>query len=458
MDIPHVPLCLKPQFIAPLLQSLPYEYDLHPLWLIEVHESHLAGVDLQDGIVHQLGPRATDWARLYLRTGDRVAKAQSLKRLLSPGDVVYRRKLSSGEWILSQWPKVQGALVAIHPDGAIVAMQGGYNAHYHPYNHVIQAWRQPGSAIKPFIYAAALDKGYTLASTIDDAPVVIEDSGENFLWRPHNDNHTFVGMTRLREGLIHSRNLVSIRLLQAVGVPDVRQYLKQFGFHLEYQPKTLSLALGAGVVTPMMLTEGYAVFANQGIHTKPFLIEAIKDYHGHVIEAVHQRLEVPYRPRGERVLSPQIAFLMSSALQDVIQHGTGRAARYLNRTDLAGKTGTTNDRQDAWFSGFHPNLVTTVWLGFDDHRPLHGYGAQLALPIWIHFMQPMLKSMPVAKFIPPPGIVRARIDSKTGLLANNLTKNSMFEYFCSDHLPSVGKVGAKTEKTQLPEESHDQLF
>ena len=329
-------------------------------------------------------------------------------------------------------PGLQGALVAIDPKtGAILALQGGYDFDTSVFNRVTQAERQPGSSFKPFIYTAALAKGLTLASIVNDAPIMMKDSGENAWWRPENDTLDFYGPTRLRVGLTESRNLVSIRLLQEIGIPYTLDYVTHFGFDPKQLPDSLSLALGSGVETPMQMITGYAVFANGGYSIKPFFIEKIVNENHHVV----YQAEMP--ALSQPVIQPQLVYLMTQAMRDVIKSGTAKAVNALGRHDLAGKTGTTNRQVDAWFSGFNSNLLATVWVGFDNsNTSLHEYGARAALPIWMQFMKTALANQPEATMPQPPDIIIARIDSKTGLLAAPGEKDGIFEVFEKDHMPT----------------------
>ena len=308
--------------------------------------------------------------------------------------------------------------------------------------------RQPGSNFKPFLYSAALAKGFNLASVINDAPVVMRDTGENQLWRPNNDTLRFYGPTRLREGLTHSRNLVSIRLLRAMGVSYAREYIKRFGFDDVSLPRALSLALGSGLVTPVQVVAGYAVFANGGYEVQPYFIQSVVDENNgttlftanpsKACEACIAQTEgtiVLPNPMAKRVITPQNAYLMTNAMQDVIQNGTGKAAKVLGRNDLAGKTGTTNDKVDAWFSGFNSNIVTTVWVGFDNSKPMHEYGAQAALPIWIQYMRSALANTVEHTMPEPNDMITVRIDPRTGLLATPNQSNAIFEVFRKENQP-----------------------
>jgi penicillin-binding protein 1A len=351
------------------------------------------------------------------------------------GDIVRIRKTINGQWRLTQLPKIEGALVALNPkNGAVLALSGGFSYATSNYNRAIQAERQTGSAFKPFIYSAALAKGLTLASIINDAPVVLEDLQTKTLWRPQNDSQTFYGPTNLRTALIYSRNLVSVRLLQNIGIPYAVDYLKKFGFEGRKEaPPTLSLSLGAGVVTPLKMATGYAVFANGGYKVIPFFINSI-------IESNNREDKVVFEAKTSfcsQVITTQNAYLITDVLKDVIRHGTAKNAKILNRNDLAGKTGTTNEKIDAWFSGFNNSLVATVWIGFDQPQTIHEHGGQAALPIWIQFMHEALDNQPLSNLKRPNDIVSVRIDPLTGLLSNPEQPDAVFEIFALDNIPQI---------------------
>ena len=361
------------------------------------------------------------------------------------------KQLKNKEWRLTQIPQVEGAIVALNPkNGAVLALDGGFNYELSSFNRVTQAERQPGSNFKPFIYSAALNKEFTLASMINDAPIVMNDTGENELWRPVNDTKKFYGPTSLREALTKSRNLVSIRLLQAIGINYALDYVKRFGFDPNTLPRALSLALGSGTVTPMQIANGYSVFANGGSRVDPYFIDRIEDQLHHVLfqskplMACSVCIVNPNPPENElpspmapRVITPQNAYLITQVLRDVIRAGTGKRARTLNRSDIAGKTGTTNDQVDAWFSGFNSNLEATVWVGFDNMKPLREYGARAALPIWMEFMEAALNHTPEATMPEPAGLVMVRIDPSTGLLAKPTEANARFEIFEKSNAPTT---------------------
>lgn len=388
------------------------------------------------------------------------------KKLFKSGDMI-RVEQVDGSFRLSQIPEVEGALVSLDPQsGAIKALVGGFSYAQSNFNRAIQAERQAGSSFKPFIYAAALDKGYTLASLVEDAPLEISDPSVG-IWRPQNDDHIFRGPMRLRAALISSVNLVTIRLLQNIGLTYTVNYLTRFGFEKKQLPHALSLALGTASVTPLQMAGAYAVFANGGYQVTPYLIDRIQDWHGKVVYEAKPKLapvdltdkkksdekeasvlatppELPSNKvanlgqtdeSAPAAISPQIAYLMTTVLQDVIKYGTGKPAAVLNRSDIAGKTGTTNEKIDAWFCGYNNHLVTTTWVGFDQPRSLHEYGAQAALPMWISFMRTALAKQPVQALVMPSGIISERIDPKSGLLAGPFRLNAITELFQKDHTP-----------------------
>jgi penicillin-binding protein 1A len=400
-------------------------------------------------------------------------------------------------WELQQIPAAQSAMVALSPnDGAVKVLVGGFNFQLSKFNRAVQTQRQPGSSFKPFIYSAAFSRGYTPASIINDAPIALPDpSKPGGLWTPQNDDNKFRGPMRLREALAQSVNLVAIRLLDAVGVRYVREFATRFGFPADAIPANLSMALGTASVSPMAMARAYAVFANGGFLVNPYYIAEIDDRDGKAVykadplqacRTCEARLldegkttAAPAQPaaaagdpgamadtanalsQGEsnkpllapRVLDPRNDYLMTSLLQSVIYGGgTGAtAAKQLGRDDLAGKTGSTNDHHDGWFCGFNADLVTTVWVGFDDYRSLgHGeFGARTALPIWMAFMAPALQGTPEARLPMPPGIVTATIDRTTGLPAPPGDGNTMSEIFKIEDLDRL-RVEARNQQNQAP--------
>ncbi len=399
------------------------------------------------------------WARPYIDENKRGPAPNTAADILAPGDVVGMLALPGGQWQLAQVPTVQGAMVSLTPgSGAITSLVGGFYFYQSSFNRVMQADRQPGSSFKPFLYSAALERGFTPASVINDAPIVVENANFGEAWRPENYGRKFNGPTTLRNALTYSRNLVSIRVLRAVGIRYAVNYITRFGFKRERLPGGLSLALGSGVNTPMELAHGYTVFANGGFQVEPYFIDRIEGSHGETlmkadppavcascVAAALVSADSPQTPEQElqaaiqeeedqqndtgnlsvsatdqpavpaagdtgntarRVITAQNAYLMTSMMRDVIRNGTAKRAMKLGRSDLAGKTGTTNEQRDAWFAGFNSDIVAVSWVGFDQHDPLGNLetGGHAALPMWMRFMAVALKDMPEKPLIPPPDV------------------------------------------------------
>lgn len=406
--------------------------------------------------------------------GSRYDPSTWLAQHITYGDRVDVAIGQDGQWTLSQQPRIQGALLSVNPkNGRIKAMVGGFNDRADHFNRTTQAWRQPGSVFKPFLVAAALEKGYTLASMINDAPIVRADSGINALWRPENDNKRFYGPTRLRMGLIKSRNLVAIRLLESIGTGYAWHFIKRFGFDMSRQPKSLSLALGAGEVNLLQLVQAYAIIANTGRKVEPYLIDRIEDHTGRMLikgpllrpnqypsfqDELHaimhhsghndqdQAMKSGHLTsfdqkdndlKADQIVSSPLQFLLHQALKDVVQHGTARRLRSMGRQDLAGKTGTTNNKQDTWFAGYGGNLATVVWAGFDHMASTREFASTLALPIWKAYMSRALQDQPLATFEQPSDIIVAKINPLNGQLAHNDQPNSIHEFFRRGHLPNM---------------------
>jgi penicillin-binding protein 1A len=428
--------------------------DLQPMVILTVDQRSATAVNKNNQTV-TLAWDGISWARPELKKGFVGRAPTSAHNVLAVGDVVYV-SCQQDHCILSQNPDAEVALVALNPsDGGIEALVGGFNFGKSKFNRATQSERQPGSSFKPFLYAAALNKGYTLATVINDAPIVIRDPSQPE-WRPHNDNLKFGGPTRLKTALTLSRNLVSIRILDDIGVEYTIDYATRFGFRKETFPHTLSLALGTLSVTPMDLTAAYAIFANGGYKVEPYLIDRITNTKGHVLlqakptQAPNEQTEISADVLAPRVITAETAFLMNTALQNVIQHGTASAARVLNRQDIAGKTGTTNDQMDAWFAGYNRDLVVTTWIGFDNPQPLHEYAASLALPVWIDFMKTALHGKPEHSLTEPPGIVSLGINPDNGLRARPNRINTITEYFMETELPPMDE-----EQSSSPGNQHD---
>jgi penicillin-binding protein 1A len=444
----------------------------------------------------QIGWDGLSWARSEERAGAAAAAApKAASDVLAPGDVVYVVTDAKGAAQLAQIPEAQSALVALDPDdGSVAALVGGFDYYTNKYNRVTQARRLPGSGFKPFLYSAALENGFTPATVLLDAPIVLEGNGLETAWRPENSSGQFGGPTRLREALVRSRNLVSIRLLRAMGTDYSIDYITRFGFTKTELPNNLTLALGTLQTTPLELVTGYATFANGGFRVQPYFIDRIENAAGEIVWHAAPRIAcdectravhlsdltlggdpatalreadtlrgghefLPAERLAERVISPQNAYLMTDMMADVIRHGTGRRALALGRSDLAGKTGTTNEAKDTWFNGFTPHLVATVWVGFDQERSLGEAeeGAKTALPIWMHFKREALKGVPEHRRPMPDGLVTLRISPDTGVLASGENRDAVLETFMSDHLPAgsgppdEGAPNANTEQTTAGE-------
>jgi penicillin-binding protein 1A len=393
--------------------------------------------------------------------------------LFEPGDLIRLVSNEEGNWQLSQVPAAQAALVSLDPDdGAIISIVGGMGFELSKFNRATQAQRQPGSNFKPFLYGAALEEDFTAASIINDAPVVMEDSSLEDIWRPENDGGVFHGPTRLRWALTKSRNLVSIRLLQQLGVHKLISAADRYGFDTSAMAPDLSLALGTHAMSPLDVARGYTLLANGGYLVEPYLIARIDNLAGETVfeaqpltvcrdcedqaessdnesEAGELSMEEILAaqagkqqklPQAPRVMDARVNFILDSILQDVITRGTGRRALVLERKDLAGKTGTTNGPMDAWFSGYNRDVVTTTWVGFDNYTPLgrREFGGTAALPVWINFMREALKDSPDVERRTPEGIVNVKIDPETGQLASSRQRNAIFEYFREEHVPEQG--------------------
>ena len=439
-------------------------------------------------------------AASILRPGDiiRVREVLDARPAPAPPAKTKTAKIATTDakhWELEQIPAAQSAMVVLSPDdGAVKALVGGFNFHLSKFNRAVQTARQPGSSFKPFIYSAAFSRGYTPASIINDAPIALPDpSKPGGLWTPQNDDGKFRGPMRLREALAQSVNLVAIRLLDAVGVRYARDYTTRFGFPLDAVPPNLSMALGTASVSPMAMARAYAVFANGGFLVTPYYIAEIDNRNGKAIYKADpvqacrncearlldegKTTAAPAQPDAAagdpgalgntanalstgastgpllapRVIDPRNDFLINSILQSVVDRGTGAAVKKLGRTDLSGKTGTSNDYHDGWFCGFNSDLVTTVWVGFDDFKSLghKEFGAETALPIWMAFMGPALQGKPEAELPMPPGIVTAAIDRTTGLPAPPGDTNTMSEMFKIEDLDRL-REQAKQQQNQAP--------
>ncbi|MCY1340167.1 Penicillin-binding protein 1A [compost metagenome] len=408
------------------------------------------------------------WARPFLNTNSLGPRPQQPADVAQIGDMVRVQRQADGSLRFVQLPAAQSALVSLDPnDGAIRSLVGGFSFEQSNYNRAAQAKRQPGSSFKPFLYSAALDNGFTAASLVNDAPIVFHEAGMEEAWRPKNDNNTFLGPIRLREALYKSRNLVSIRVLQAIGIDYALNYVSRFGFSKDDLPRNLSLALGTANLTPLEIAGGWSTFANGGYKVQPYLIERIESRDGKTLFAANpprvpqeeaQPSEVAQTAAApdtllaladasapqaqapavaERIVDPRTTYILNSMLQDVIKRGTGRRALSMGRGDIAGKTGTTNESKDSWFSGYNADYVTTVWVGFDQPESLgrHEYGGTVALPIWMNYMSAALKDKPDHVQPEPAGLLTLRIDPLSGRAASPGTPDAFFELFKSEDTP-----------------------
>jgi penicillin-binding protein 1A len=485
-----------------LLRAYPTLDDLNIAVVLATGEDNSAAMYVQS-----VGYVTVPWENLKWRpfiNDDIIGGApKSASEMVAVGDLVYLLNTETKGWQLAQIPLVQGAFVALDPrDGATVAMVGGFDFFTSKFNRAVQAKRQPGSSFKPFIYSAALENGFTTATLVNDAPVVFDDNALETAWRPENYSRKFHGPTRLREALIKSLNLVSVRILRGTGLGPALRHIEPFGLPPSALPRDLSLALGSGGASPWDLAAGYAAFASGGFRIDHYFLERVEDSNRNVVfqaqpsfacascetvwieerqsgapvDAVEDETapqnaqpvdEVPvyssfaemsthgmeWRPDVEetpvffaaradsalRVITAENAYLIYDMMRDVIQRGTGRRARELGRPDLAGKTGTSNDRRDAWFSGFNGDLVATAWVGFDQDRSLGAgeEGSRTALPVWKYFMKEALANSPKALIERPPGIITARIVPESGLIAPAGYDGAIFEIFREGHVPAM---------------------
>lgn len=497
--------------IEPSLLASPAELDraLEPYWTVNGLTAGVATavsaqeltLHLNDGQDIAVPFTSAKWARRYKSEGYVGAVPKSFAELVQLGDVVRVSRTPDGGWQLAQIPKVQGAFTAMDPEnGAIRALIGGFSFGLSKFNRATQSLRQPGSSFKPFVYSAALEKGFTTASIINDAPLVFEDASVGKVWKPQNSDDKFGGPTRMREAMVTSRNLVSVRLLDAIGVKYARRYIQKFGFSAQSLPENLSMALGTSSAAPIAMSRGYAVFANSGFLVTPHLISQIEDNTGKIIFDANapracrlcpERLEVelnrqdlaraaaeqavdtqsepqaesgelapsetqPIKVAGGIVLAPRAidernAYIITTMMRDVIKRGTGIKAMELGRNDLAGKTGTTNDHRDAWFSGFSAHMVASAWVGFDDFSSLGEgeFGGKAALPMWMDFMGAALEGKPEEILEQPTGVTTARINGNNGLLTSAGDPAGIMEVFRTEDLTKLGSsLGATNTQSE----------
>lgn len=478
----------EPEALIDALDDLPRPADLVPAAVVSV-SPEAANLVARDGSEHTLALADVEWARERIDVETRGDEITSVDQVLSVGDVVHLKLDDSGNARFVQEPQVEGAFVAADPmSGEITALVGGYDYYRSKFNRVTQARRQPGSTFKPFIYSAALAAGDTAATIYNDAPVVFHDEALEGEWRPQNYSGRFFGPTRLREALVKSRNLVSVRVLREIGIPYAREYSERFGFEPRHMPPDLSLSLGSAAVTPIEMTSAFSVFANGGYRVQPHFIDRIIGPNGEVLyrapevalcddcdvaeesanpliaemeaETAADDVVAEYdsgatdgelSPEAEerlneasidivnapRVIDSRNAWLLTSMMREVVRRGTARrAGEALQRSDLAGKTGTTNNQLDAWFTGYSDSVVATAWIGSDGLDPLGRgeSGGIAALPMWTSFIGDTIAGTPETEMPELPGMTAVRVSRSTGEPANG--DGTMIEYFLDEHLPS----------------------
>jgi penicillin-binding protein 1A len=463
-----------PKDLDAQLEEFPVIGGLKPA-IVEQVEAKSAKIYVKDLGEVTLPWDKLSWARRELPDEKMDRWPTQASEILARGDVIYTVGRTAEALLFVQVPEAQSALVSVDPkDGAVVALVGGFDYFQSKFNRVTQARRQPGSGFKPFIYAAAFDKGYTPASVVSDAPIVVDEAGMEQAWRPKEDENRFAGPIRLREALTFSRNLVSVRLMRAIGGEYVRDYVTRFGFDKSQLPDDLTLALGTAELSPLQVAIGYSTFANGGYKVSSYTIDRVEDANGKVLQQASPALAcfecdrvsdppatlgaslttaaraapvdvgphdgktvIPVKDLAPQIIRPQVAYLLADMMKDVIRRGTGVRARTLNRDDIAAKTGTTNDAHDAWFNGFNGDIETTVWIGFDQDRSLGEgeQGGRTAVPAWTYFMHEALAGAPRHGVPVPDGIVTARISPETGLLASSDDPNGIMEKFIEGNLP-----------------------
>jgi penicillin-binding protein 1A len=393
-----------------------------------------------------------------LKFAARALGERNPDKAIRRGAIVRLQAGEKGAWSIAQLPRVEAALVSVDPrNGAILSLAGGFDYNANKFNHATQAWRQPGSSFKPFIYSAALEKGFTPATVLNDAPFVIEAAKTGGqLWEPKNYDGKYDGPMRLRTALAKSKNMVSIRLLQAIGPNYAQDYIQRFGFDPKMHPAYLTMALGAGSTTPLQMAGAYCVFANGGYRVKPWFIDRIEDNRGEVLYKAKPEVA---GTDAERVLDERNAFIMTTLMRDVVRYGTAVRAMSLGRNDLAGKTGTTNDHVDAWFAGFQERLVAVAWIGFDTPANLgsNETGGMAALPIWTAYAAKVLKGVPETELAPPSGVVSVGINPATGLRETSGSSKTL-EYFYQESQPPFEDGSFARDTSRPTEEVKNQIF
>lgn len=430
------------------LQDVPDSDELHAAIVLEATPKQVR-------VYRAGGDRITiveDGLKFAARSlGENAAANQRIRR----GAIIRLSQDEKNRWQIAQLPVVESAFVAADPrSGAIRALVGGFDFNRNQFNHVTQALRQPGSSFKPFVYSAALEKGFTAATVINDAPLTFTAAQTGSEpWEPKNYDGKFEGPMRLRTALAKSKNLVSVRILQAISPQYAQDYIARFGFDPKMHPPYLTMALGAGNVTPMQMLGAYSVFANGGYRIAPYFVERVEDDKGNKLMVNQAQVA---GESAERVIDSRNAFIMSSLMRDVVRAGTATRAMRLKRNDLAGKTGTTNEFVDAWFCGFQPTLVAVAWLGFDQPKTLgrNETGGTAALPIWIDYMAVALKNVPEESFNPPAGVMVMQIDPATGVRSS---AGGISEYFYQE-FPAPDQAAEASGAEKLPDDAKNQLF
>lgn len=481
--------------------------------LVISSDPDLALVYLPDGQSVALDLDSVSWARPQAAQDRLGPSPESVDQVLQVGDIIRVERTDEGLWRLAQLPEAQSALVSLDPNnGEILALVGGLDFQLSKFNRITQSRRQPGSSFKPFIYSAAIDHQYTPATIVNDAPVVYEDTSLEGAWKPQNFSERFYGPTRLREAMVNSRNLVSVRILQDIGLDYARDYITRFGFSADELPPNLSMALGSASLTPLSMARAYSVFASGGYLPPVQWLKQIESSSGELLwapppvghcdpcldrsqvvtekrpEILAPTLRDPDAPsevtsdrpyalqdtpwvesefvgppdplRAPRAMSPQSVYLVRSMMADVVKRGTGRGAMRLGRNDLAGKTGTTNDQRDAWFSGYNSHIVTTVWVGFDDHRTLGKgeLGGSAALPIWTDYMETALAGVPEDEPEMPVGLTRVWVDASTGELSRPGQANAIREIMRTTDATRLASLQTPIELDEEGQVNTDDIF
>lgn len=439
-----------------LLKDLKEVSNFGDLKVAVVYEitNNRAFITIETGDKVELSFESMKWAAPYKSVNRVGQKPKKIQDVIQTGDVIYVHQFED-KWQLAQDPKTESALISMDSkDGKIHALVGGFDYFKSKFNRVTQARRQVGSNIKPFLYSAGLESGLTSATTINDAPVVFHDKNLEDTWRPENYSGRFYGPTRLRLALAFSRNLVSVRLLQKLGIKTAADYIQRFGFPASEinQHLDLSLSLGSVQFTPLEVARAYATFSNTGFLIEPYFIDRVLDYNGDPIyqtnpvkACIHNQCIPDDEQNAPRVIEERNTYIMNSIMQDVIRIGSGRKAKALKREDIGGKTGTTNDQKDAWFSGFNPHITTSVWVGFDSPSTLgrSEVGGRAALPIWMEYMELALQFYPNEPLIQPEGLINVSVDRQSGEAVPTDSPGSVSEIFREELAPEVPLVSEK---------------